>query len=75
MMDLAVKTSQKREVKEEFSRGDPVQRSLARHQVIVSWRVIAYYDLICASHFDSAAYEFAVESSIPNGKEARGSPI
>jgi hypothetical protein len=74
-MDLAVKTSPRGDAEEEIPRDDPVQRPLARHRVIVSQRVIAYYGLICASFFESAAYEFAVESFIPNGKEERGSPI
>jgi hypothetical protein len=74
-MDLAVKTSPRGEAEEEIPRDDPAQRSLARRWVVVSRRVNAYYDLICASPFDSAVYGFAVESSIPCGKEERGSPI
>jgi len=75
MMDLAVKTSPQGEAEEEIPRDNPVQRSLARQRVIVSRRVSAYYDLICASPFEPAAYEFAVDSFIPGGKEERGSPI
>ena len=74
-MDLAVKTSPRGEAEEEIPQDNPVQRSLARQRVMLSHRVIAYYDLICASPFESATYEFAVESFIPCGKEERGSPI
>ena len=74
-MVLADKTSPRGEAKAEVPQDNPVQRSLARQRVMLSHRVIAYYDLICASPFESAAYEFAVESFIPCGKEERGSPI
>ena len=46
IMDLAVKTSPQGEAEEENPRNDPVQRSLARQRVMLSRRVIAYYDLI-----------------------------
>ena len=63
------------EVKVEAPPDDPVQRSLARQRVMLSRRVIAYYDLMCASLLHSTTYEFAVESSNPDGWEKRGSPI
>src|SRR5437879_1180867 len=39
-----------------LSTDDPVQRSLAHPRVILSRRVIAYYDLICASRRHLVAY-------------------
>ena len=75
MMDLAVKTPPQGEAEEEAPKDNPVQRSLARHRVMLSRRVIAYYDLMCASHLHSATYGFAVEPSNPVGREARGSTI
>jgi hypothetical protein len=75
IMDLAVKTSPRGEAEEEIPRDNPVQRSLARQRVMLSRRVIAYYDLIGASPFHSATYVFAVEPSNPSGREERGSPF
>jgi hypothetical protein len=74
-MVLADKTFPEGKAETEVPHGDPVQRSLARRRVMLSLRVIAYYDLISASPFHSATYEFAVESSDPFGREGRGSPI
>src|SRR5208337_3387790 len=74
MMVLADKTFPK-EGYDGSSRGDPVQRSLARQRVLLSRRVKAYYDLIRASPFHSATYGFPLEPSNPRGWEERGSPI
>ena len=56
-----------------------IQRPLARHRVMLSRRVIAYYGLIRDSESLTAAYEFAAESAAPKeigfGWESRGSPI
>ena len=56
-----------------------IQRPLARHRVLLSRRVIAYYGLIRDSESLSATYEFAAESAAPKeigfGWESRGSPI
>jgi hypothetical protein len=56
-----------------------IQRPLARHRVMLSRRVIAYYGLIRASGFLPATYEFAAEAAAPKdiglGWESRGSPI
>jgi hypothetical protein len=74
-MVLADKTFLEGKAEVKVPHGNPVQRSLARQRVIVSRRVKAYYDLIRASAFHSAAYDFAVESYSPDGRESRGSPI
>ena len=50
-----------------------VQRPLARHRVVLSRRVIAYYGLIRASRGLPATYEFVTGSLLP--PVARGSPI
>ena len=42
-----------------------IQRPLARHRVLLSRRVIAYYGLIRASESLPATYEFAAESAAP----------
>ena len=51
----------------------------ARHRVLLSRRVIAYYGLIRPSGLLSAAYGFAAEAAAPKviglGWESRGSPI
>ena len=56
-----------------------IQRPLARHRVMLSRRVIAYYGLIRDSESLPATYEFAAESAAPKeigfGWESRGSPI
>ena len=56
-----------------------IQRPLARHRVMLSRRVIAYYGLIRVSGFLSATYGFAAEAAAPKdiglGWESRGSPI
>jgi len=56
-----------------------IQRPLARHRVMLSRRVVAYYGLIRASEFLPATYGFAAEAAAPkeNGLrwESRGSPI
>ena len=56
-----------------------IQRPLARHRVLLSRRVIAYYGLIRASESLPAAYGFAAGSASPKehglGWESRGSPI
>src|SRR6266481_2741573 len=56
-----------------------IQRPLARHRVLLSRRVIAYYGLIRPSGLLSAAYGFAAEAAAPQdiglGWESRGSPI
>ena len=56
-----------------------IQRPLARHRVLLSRRVIAYYGLIRASAFLPAAYGFATGAASPKehglGWESRGSPI
>ena len=56
-----------------------IQRPLARHRVLLSRRVIAYYGLIRATESLPATYGFAAESAAPKeiglGWESRGSPI
>ena len=56
-----------------------IQRPLARHRVMLSRRVIAYYGLIRASESLPATYEFAAEAAAPKeigfGWGSRGSPI
>jgi len=56
-----------------------IQRPLARHRVMLSRRVIAYYGLIRASESLSATYGFAAEFAAPKEIglrwESRGSPI
>ena len=56
-----------------------IQRPLARHRVMLSRRVIAYYGLIRASGFLPTTYGFAAEAAAPKeiglGWESRGSPI
>ena len=56
-----------------------IQRPLARHRVMLSRRVIAYYGLMRASESLPAAYGFAAGAAAPkeNGLrwESRGSPI
>jgi hypothetical protein len=56
-----------------------IQRPLARHRVLLSRRVVAYYGLIRASAFLPATYGFAAGSASPKelglGWESRGSPI
>jgi hypothetical protein len=56
-----------------------IQRPLARHRVMLSRRVIAYYGLIRASESLPATYGFAAESAAPKEIgfrwESRGSPI
>ena len=56
-----------------------IQRPLARHRVMLSRRVIAYYGLIRPSRSLPATYEFAAEAAAPKeiglGWESRGSPI
>ena len=56
-----------------------IQRPLARHRVMLSRRVIAYYGLIRPSESLPAAYGFAAESAAPKEIglrwESRGSPI
>jgi len=56
-----------------------IQRPLARHRVMLSCRVIAYYGLIRASESLPATYGFAAESAAPKEIglrwESRGSPI
>jgi len=56
-----------------------IQRPLARHRVMLSRRVIAYYGLIRASESLPATYEFAAEFAAPKeiglGWESRGSLI
>ena len=56
-----------------------IQRPLARHRVMLSRRVIAYYGLIRPSGSLPATYEFAAEAAAPKeigfGWESRGSPI
>src|SRR5271157_39831 len=74
-MVLADKTFPEGKAATEAPQGDPVQRSLARRRVLLSRRVIAYYDLISASPFHSATYGFAVEPSNPGGWDEGGSPI
>src|SRR3954471_10959380 len=74
-MVLADKTLPRGRAEPEASRDDPVQRSLARRRVMLSRRVIAYYDLIGTSPLLSATYGFADEPSSPVGREGRGSPI
>ena len=53
-----------------------IQRPLARHRVMLSRRVIAYYGLIRASEFLPATYGFAARAATPreNGlrRESRG---
>ena len=52
---------------------------MARHRVMLSRRVIAYYGLIRASESLPATYEFAARAAAPKeigfGWESRGSPI
>jgi hypothetical protein len=45
-----------------------IQRPLARHRVMLSRRVIAYYGLIRPSEFLPAAYEFAAGGCCTLGK-------
>jgi hypothetical protein len=56
-----------------------IQRPLARHRVMLSRRVIAYYGLIRVSGFLPTTYGFAAEAAAPKdiglGWESRGSPI
>ncbi len=56
-----------------------IQRPLARHRVMLSRRVIAYYGLIRPSGSLSTTYGFAAEAAAPKefglGWESRGSPI
>ena len=56
-----------------------IQRPLARHRVMLSRRVIAYYGLIRDSEFLPTAYVFATGSAAPKEFglrcESRGSPI
>ena len=56
-----------------------IQRPLARHRVMLSRRVIAYYGLIRVSGFLSTTYGFAAGAAAPKdiglGWESRGSPI
>ena len=56
-----------------------IQRPLARHRVMLSRRVIAYYGLIRDSESLPATYEFAARSAAPKDIglrwESRGSPI
>ena len=56
-----------------------IQRPLARHRVMLSRRVIAYYGLIRASEFLPATYGFAARAAAPKEIglrwESRGSPI
>ena len=56
-----------------------IQRPLARHRVMLSRRVIAYYGLIRDSESLPATYEFAAGSAAPKEIglrwESRGSPI
>ena len=56
-----------------------IQRPLARHRVMLSRRVIAYYGLIRDSESLSATYGFAAEAAAPKeiglGWGSRGSPI
>ena len=56
-----------------------IQRPLARHRVLLSRWVVAYYGLIRASAFLPAAYGFATGAASPKehglGWESRGSPI
>src|SRR5271157_1461714 len=56
-----------------------IQRPLARHRVVLSRRVIAYYGLIRDSESLSATYGFAAEAAAPKeiglGWGSRGSPI
>ena len=63
----------KRQEVETFPAGALVQRPLARHRVMLSRRVIAYYGLIRASRGLSPTYDFVDESLPP--AVARGSPI
>ena len=56
-----------------------IQRPLARHRVVLSRRVIAYYGLIRPSESLPATYEFAARAAAPkeigSRWESRGSPI
>src|SRR4051812_2897356 len=56
-----------------------IQKPLARHRVMISRGVIAYYGLIRASEFLPTTYEFAAGAAAPKeiglGWESRGSPI
>ena len=56
-----------------------IQRPLARHRVLLSRRVVAYYGLIRASAFLPATYGFATGAASPKEYglrwESRGSPI
>jgi hypothetical protein len=56
-----------------------IQRPLARHRVMLSRRVVAYYGLIRPSESLPTTYEFAAEAAAPKdiglGWESRGSPI
>ena len=56
-----------------------IQRPLARHRVMLSRRVIAYYGLIRPSESLPTTYEFAAGAAAPKeigfGWESRGSPI
>ena len=56
-----------------------IQRPLARHRVMLSRRVIAYYGLIRPSESLPATYGFAAGAAAPKeigfGWESRGSPI
>src|SRR3954464_5520295 len=56
-----------------------IQRPLARHRVMLSRWVIAYYGLIRASEFLPTTYDFAAGAAAPKeigfGGESRGSPI
>ena len=56
-----------------------IQRPLARHRVMLSRRVIAYYGLIRPSGLLSTTYGFVAEAAAPKdiglGWESRGSPV
>lgn len=56
-----------------------IQRPLARHRVMLSRWVVAYYGLIRASEFLPTTYEFAAGAAAPKeiglGWVSRGSPI
>ena len=61
------------------NRNTSIQRPLARHRVVLSRRVIAYYGLIRASESLPATYGFAARAAAPKEIglrwEFRGSPI